>query len=64
MNDGGNGLEGREIEKIWVEAALDLDLFQKKQEGKILATRHELVDMSQCRGALNRLSGAGTWDRY
>jgi hypothetical protein len=29
MNDGGNGLDGREIEKIWVETSLDLDLFKK-----------------------------------
>jgi hypothetical protein len=34
MNDGGNGLEGREIEKIWVEPFLDLDLFKRIRKGK------------------------------
>ena len=34
MNDGGNGFEGREIEKIGVETSLDLDLFKKIRKGK------------------------------
>ena len=48
MDDGGNGLEGREIEKIWLKTSLDLDLFKKIRKEK--SSRLEM-SLSTCLNA-------------